>query len=146
MKKTEKKLIELNSADLACIKTALGICYNYAESEERAMLRAGNIDDAHSACSVLNECSRLLNVLDSCEVSSGKCSPKIGRIIQGRIVLSRSIGTGSLAGKDFEMLVGAITSQPLIKFNELYYALGWEDIVELADKAGLFGQKKGGVK
>lgn len=66
----------------------------------------------------------------------------IGTIHIGKFFMSQYVGEGSYTKKkkkhEFEMLVGAVTYTPMIKYGTKTFELSWSDILTLAAKAGLF--------
>ena len=65
----------------------------------------------------------------------------IGEIKEG-LFLTEYVGKdkGNVKGKEveFELLVGAVNKAPIIHYGRKKFVLGWDDIVNLAEDAGLF--------
>ena len=56
---------------------------------------------------------------------------------------AEAVGTGTRKSEDgneleFELLLSATNGSPIIRYENNYYVLTWEDILKLAENAGLF--------
>lgn len=70
-----------------------------------------------------------------------KDNQKVGKILTNKFIMRNYVGdgTGKHNGKEvkFEMST-SMNFAPIIKYNNKYFALGWDDILQLAEQAGLF--------
>lgn len=77
---------------------------------------------------------------------------KIGTLHKNSMFFSVYVGegTGKIKGKEckFEMEVGATNYAPIVVYNKRSFTLSWEDILKLAENAGLFEEEneEGGAK
>lgn len=66
----------------------------------------------------------------------------IGTIHIGKFFMTTYVGEGSYTKNkkkyEFEMLAGAVTFTPMVKYGTKTFELSWDDILKLALKAGLF--------
>ena len=67
---------------------------------------------------------------------------KIGIVKTNRIPFGQKVGDGDANGKPFQLYVGATTMSPMIYYNNKLYTLNWDEIVSLAEDAGLFEEAK----
>lgn len=71
---------------------------------------------------------------------------QIGKLHENALFLSVYVGEGSakINGKEckFEMSVGASNYAPIVEYGKRKFTLSWEDILTLAEKAGLFNDEE----
>lgn len=80
----------------------------------------------------------------------------MGKIIFGNITdtekekkffFTEHVGDATINEKyKVELLVGGVTLSPIIKYGHKYFSLAWDDILQLAENAGLFIKEKEQVK
>ncbi len=65
----------------------------------------------------------------------------IGKVTKG-MFFSVYVGDGKTSdGKKFELLINAGNSAPIVQYEMKSFYLTWNDILNLAEKAGLFNQE-----
>lgn len=66
----------------------------------------------------------------------------IGKIETNKHFLTEHVGTatGTVNGKEVkvDILVGGINKSPILQYKNKHFVLSWDDILELAEQAGLF--------
>lgn len=94
-----------------------------------------------------------LNILNLFEKVAAIFEEKINamgnlpEVVPGTITIKNQfsiyVGRGETPnGKEFSLELGAVTSSPMVNFNERRYLLSWEDIVQLAEDRGLFDSEE----
>lgn len=67
----------------------------------------------------------------------------IGTIHENKLFFSINVGDGTTdSGKKFNLAVGAGNMQPHVTYGKRTFELSWEEIIELAEQAGLFIDKE----
>lgn len=60
-----------------------------------------------------------------------------------KFFLTTRVGDATINKKyKVELLVGTVNLAPKVKYGNKYFSLGWDDILQLAENAGLFEEEK----
>lgn len=63
----------------------------------------------------------------------------IGQVKKNRLAFGTYVGDGSTEdNKKFTLICGATTMAPVVQYENSIFTLSWEDILSLAERAGLF--------
>lgn len=84
----------------------------------------------------------IIELLTAGDIGDEEKTEPIGKVIKGCYRLSQYIGEGKTEnGKEFKS-EASLRYEPIVAFGDSYFLLSWQDVVKLAEQAGLFADEQ----